>query len=200
NSLKKIYQKLIYNALPNASDKVMTEALLDYMKNKSEFNPYVNKLTLGKDYSVLTPNAFLDISKKLFDSHTSGKGDDTENLVFKHVRKPNDLLSEKINLDFKKKLTSSLHRNLTNNTKVKDIIKPGLFTKTFKSFFNSSQISEPSAQNNPIHIASTLNKITVKGEGGITDEHTVNLNMKSLHPSYFGFLDPIHTPDGSAGL
>lgn len=200
-ALEKLYKKLEYNAKPNATEAEMLLAVNEYLKNKTAFNPIVNKVTLGKPYSTLSPAAILDVSKKLFD--ISGKKadfDDTENLLFKHVKLPYDLVEEKINQDFKKKLTASLNRNLKNFNSVKDIIRPGLFTKSLKSFFNESQISEPSEMVNPLHILSTRDKITLKGEGGITDEHTVSMGMKSLHPSYFGFIDPLHTPDGSAGL
>lgn len=200
-ALEKLYKKLEYNAKPNATEAEMLLAVNEYLKNKTAFNPIVNKVTLGKPYATLTPGAILDVSKKLFD--ISGKKadfDDTENLLFKHVKLPYDLVEEKINQDFKKKLTASLNRNLKNFNTVKDIIRPGLFTKSLKSFFNESQISEPSEMVNPLHILSTRDKITLKGEGGITDEHTVSMGMKSLHPSYFGFIDPLHTPDGSAGL
>lgn len=199
-ALRTLYKKLIFNADPNANDPAMKAAILGYMANNSKFRPEVNKMTLGNAHETLSPDAFLDISKKLVNSSKHGEGDDTENLIYKHFRNPNDLLTEKINLDFKKKLTASLNRNLKNNNSVKDIVRPGMFTKTIKAFFNESKISEPSEQINPLHILNTATKITIKGEGGITDEHTVNMDMKSLHPSYFGFIDPLHTPDGSAGL
>lgn len=199
-ALQTLYKKLIYGARPNASEEEMKKQILDYMKNKTGFKPEVTKITLGSPYETMSPKTLLDISNKLINSNKSGKGDDTENLIFKHVKSPENLLSEKIKQDFKKKLTASLGRNLKNNNSVKDIVRPGLFTKTINSFFNESAISEPSEQINPLHVLSSTGKITIKGEGGITDEHTVSIDMKSLHPSHFGFIDPLHTPDGNAGL
>lgn len=199
-ALPNLYKKLIYNAQPVSSEAQMNAALAGYMANSSSFNPDVNKRTLGNPHQTLSPKAFLDISKKLINSVKSGKGDDTENLIFKHLKTADDMIAERLNLDFKKKLTASLIRNLKNNTNVKDIIRPGFFTQSLKGFFKSSEISEPSEQINPLHMISTESKTTIKGEGGITDENTVNLDMKSLHPSYMGFLDPVHTPDGNAGL
>lgn len=200
-ALSKLYKKLEYNAKSNATEDEMRVAINNYLETKTAFNPKVNKITLGNPYKTLTPNAILDISKKLVNiSNKKADFDDTENLIFKHVRAANHLIQERVNQDFKKKLTASLTRNLKEKNSVKDIIRPGIFTKTLKSFFNESKISEPSEQINPLHMISTRDKITLKGEGGITDEHTVSTAMKSLHPSYFGFIDPLHTPEGGAGL
>jgi DNA-directed RNA polymerase beta subunit/DNA-directed RNA polymerase beta' subunit len=199
-SLGTLYKKLIYGAHPSATDVQMKAALQTYMKDNSEFQPDVNKKTLGNPHKTLSPVAFLDISKKLINSAKVGMGDDTENLIFKHIKTADDMIVERLNLDFRKKLTASLSRNLKNNTRVKDIVRPGFFTQSLKGFYKNSEISEPSEQINPLHMINTATKTTIKGEGGITDENTVNLDMKSLHPSYLGYLDPIHTPDGSAGL
>jgi DNA-directed RNA polymerase beta subunit/DNA-directed RNA polymerase beta' subunit len=200
-AMEKFYKKLEYAPNPNATQDDIKNSVLKYLDEKSEFNPHVNRITLGKPYGKLSPGALLDVSKKLVNiANQKEDFDDTENLMFKHVKLANDLVAERINQDFKKKLTASINRNMKNFNTVKEIIKPGMFTKSIKSFFNESQISEPSEQVNPLHILSTNDKVTLKGEGGITDMHTVSSSMKSLHPSYFGFIDPLHTPDTAAGL
>ena len=200
-AIQKLYKKLEYNANANATDEDMRNSVIKYFDEKTSFNPQVNKVTLGTAYDKLSPKAFLDISRKLIDVSSGAKpADDTENLMFKHVKLVDHLLSKKIETDFKKKLTASLTRNIKNKDTIKDIIQPGLFTKSIKSFFNESKIAEPSEQINPLHMISTRDKITLKGEGGITNEHTVSMDMKALHPSYFGFIDPLHTPDGAPGL
>lgn len=199
-AVQTLYKKLIFNSNPKASEKEMLNDIHDYMLNKSEFKPHVNSITLGHPHETLSPKAFLDISKRLVVASKNDNPDDTENLMFKHVRTAEDLVKERIQQDFKKKLTASLTRNLKNFKHVKDIVKPGMFTKSIKGFFNKSDISEPSEMINPLHMLSTGSKVTLKGEGGITDVHTVSMDMKSLHPSHMGYLDPLHTPDGSAGL
>jgi DNA-directed RNA polymerase subunit beta' len=200
-ALEKLYKKFEYKPDPKATQDEMRKAVLNYLNTKTEFNPLVTQNTLGTPYSTLSPDAILDISKKLIDIVKKKQDfDDTENLMFKRVVNVKDFLKEKINQDFNKKMTASLNRNLKNKDTIKEIIRPGLFTESIKSFFNKSQISEASEQINPLHILSTKDKITLKGEGGITDTNVVSLGMKSLHPSYFGFIDPLHTPDGDPGL
>lgn len=200
-ALEKFYKKLDFSPKSGISDPEMVSFIKNYFSEKTGVNPNVTKITLGKPYDRLSPQVFLDISKKLVHvANNKTALDDNENLVFKHVVAPKDLIQEKITQDFKKKLTASLSRNLKNFTDIKDIVRPGLYTKSLKNFFNETKISEPSEQINPLHMISTRDKITLKGEGGITDEHTVSMDMKSLHQSYFGFIDPLHTPDGNAGL
>ena len=47
-----------------------------------------------------------------------------------------------------------------------------------------------------LDIISVNSVVTSMGEGGIKSYHAVTDNVRAVHPSHFGLLDPVHTPEG----
>ena len=77
-------------------------------------------------------------------------------------------------------------KNVTNNKPVYN---------QFKSFFNSSRLSQFMDQINPLSEISNKRRITSLGPGGLNRE-TAQFEVRDVHPTHYGRICPIETPEG----
>jgi DNA-directed RNA polymerase subunit beta len=69
-----------------------------------------------------------------------------------------------------------------------------------REFFGSSQLSQFLDQTNPLAELTHRRRITGLGPGGFSRDH-VSFAVRDIHPSHYGRICPIETPEGqSAGL
>src|SRR5208282_3392277 len=95
----------------------------------------------------------------------------------------------------KDSLARKVLRNVDRRDKLSQIINPGAFSSTIESFFTQDDRSSTPEQTNPLEMLSGQYKVTIMGPGGIRSEHAVTPEMREVHPSHYGFIDPIHTPE-----
>ena len=91
---------------------------------------------------------------------------------------------------------------ITNSTafKVATIINPKPIIASIKEFFGSSQLSQFMDQTNPLSSLTHKRRISGLGPGGLNRDH-LSLNVRDIHPSHYGRICPIETPEGqNAGL
>ena len=73
-------------------------------------------------------------------------------------------------------------------------------TKSWKSFFTSGTLAQFMDQTNPLAEATHKRRLTVLGPGGVSSKQTT-IQIRGIHPTYYGRLCPIETPEGqNAGL
>ena len=77
-------------------------------------------------------------------------------------------------------------KNVTNN-------KP--IYNQFKSFFNSSKLSQFMDQINPLGEISNKRRVTSLGPGGLNRD-TAQFEVRDVHPTHYGRICPIETPEG----
>ena len=69
-----------------------------------------------------------------------------------------------------------------------------------KEFFGSSQLSQFMDQTNPLSSLTHKRRISGLGPGGLNRDH-LSFNVRDIHPSHYGRICPIETPEGqNAGL
>nr|UQK95304.1 RNA polymerase beta subunit [Chloropicon mariensis] len=68
-------------------------------------------------------------------------------------------------------------------------------TAAYHSFFATSAVSQPAHQTNPIDAMTHARRSTSLGPGGLTREHA-GIAVRGIHPSHFGRLCPVETPEG----
>ena len=68
------------------------------------------------------------------------------------------------------------------------------------SVFTTMRIQDAGETTNFLDILSEDGKVTIMGEGGITDTHKVKSDAMDIHLSSFGFIDPVMTSAGTAGM
>jgi len=83
---------------------------------------------------------------------------------------------------------------LAGNTEAKIDLHP---TKVLSDFLMTELVVNMEYAN-PIEEMSTMTRISPVGKkvGGIPDPDAVTLEARSLHPTYFGNIDPLDTPEG----
>lgn len=64
-----------------------------------------------------------------------------------------------------------------------------------KEFFGTSQLSQFMDQNNPLSGLTTKRRLSALGPGGLSRERA-GLEVRDVHPSHYGRMCPIETPEG----
>jgi DNA-directed RNA polymerase subunit beta len=73
-------------------------------------------------------------------------------------------------------------------------------SKAWKSFFTSGTLAQFMDQTNPLAEVTHKRRLTVLGPGGVNSKQTT-IQIRGIHPTYYGRLCPIETPEGqNAGL
>ncbi len=162
----------------------------------------VVKHTLGVDTNSVSNDLILKASSKLLKVFKGEEEqDDRENMMFKQIIAPEDMLAEA----FVKKSKDEINKvkfKLSNpdTAKITDVIGAGssMFTRPIRSFLTSSTSSRLSEEYNPLMMHTATHFITPMGEGGVGDDRALNLDTKAVHQSQLGFIDPIVSPEGSS--
>lgn len=127
-----------------------------------------------------------------------GSEDDPDSLVNKRVVPIGELLQNQFQIALTKLERSAKERmsskepekitpkNITNNKSVYD---------QFKTFFNTSQLSQFMDQMNPLAEVSNKRRVTSLGPGGLNRE-TANHEVRDVHTTHYGRICPIETPEG----
>lgn len=127
-----------------------------------------------------------------------GVDDDPDSLINKRII----LIGELLQNQFKIALTK-VERNTKERMASKEIdkITPKNVTNNkpvysqFKTFFNSSKLSQFMDQINPLSEISNKRRITSLGPGGLNRE-TAQFEVRDVHPTHYGRICPIETPEG----
>ncbi len=162
---------------------------------ETKMNGEVNKITLGTDYTSVTPKAMLDASVKLL---RINKGevdqDERDSLIYKNIYAPDDLLKEYFK-GHKQQLQSKLKNALRTRDTVRDVVPANLFTGPVRAFFTTSDLSSTPPQTNPVAMLVNARKTTSMGEGGIQNMHSITMETRDVQPSHIGFLDALSSPE-----
>nr|YP_009518875.1 RNA polymerase b-subunit [Boodleopsis pusilla]AYC64799.1 RNA polymerase b-subunit [Boodleopsis pusilla] len=96
-------------------------------------------------------------------------------------------------------------KRVLKNRKLFSVLKFSLLknqpiNSVFKEFFHSHQLSQYLDQSNPLAEITHKRRLSCLGSGGINRE-TASMEIRGIHPSYYGRICPIETPEGkNAGL
>lgn len=199
NALKSFNSKVNRN-LKKETLPEQKEAALNYLLEKTEVSPETTKMTLGKEYHKVTTDFILDTTKKLRDVYSNKtKPDDRDDFAYKDIVSLEDFLTERLRKKFTPiqfKLKRSIDGDKTRG--IKDILSGQTVGTFIEKFFTSSDLSNTPEQTNPLHMISGSDKVTITGEGGVTQSHAIQNTMRNLHPSHLGYMDPAHTPDSQS--
>ncbi|HCY20694.1 TPA: hypothetical protein DIC40_02360 [Patescibacteria group bacterium] len=85
--------------------------------------------------------------------------------------------------------------NSENAIKITDLVNFKIIDNAVKSFFATSQLSQFLDQINPLAEVEHKRRITALGPGGLKRE-TAKFEVRDVHPSHYGRICPIETPEG----
>ncbi|MEK7575174.1 MAG: DNA-directed RNA polymerase subunit beta [Patescibacteria group bacterium] len=124
--------------------------------------------------------------------------DDIDHLGSRRVRFVGELMQQKIRVGM-----SQIKRNIQDRMSTVDpdvtmpvqFISPKPLQARLKEFFTTNQLSQFMLQENILSELEHLRTLSALGPGGLTRERA-GFEVRDVHPSHYGRLCPIHTPEG----
>ena len=156
---------------------------------------------LTADDIILATKASL---KLLFNEQLT---DDIDSLNNKRIRGCGEFLYDELNRglqEFELVLTRKFSNISTNECasfwRFNRSLLSKCISKSWKSFFTGGTLSQFMDETNPLAETTHKRRITVLGAGGVNSKQTT-IQIRGIHPTYYGRLCPIETPEGqNAGL
>ncbi|MBR2998902.1 MAG: DNA-directed RNA polymerase subunit beta [Mycoplasmataceae bacterium] len=206
-SVPDIKPELVYGKVLNDNPKLKNKIKVAMVKVYSNEQKYQKDeeptLVIGNnqnddDLVLLISDIIASISYYFNLIEGIGIDDDPDSLINKRII----LIGELLQNQFKIALTK-VERNTKERMASKEIDKITLKNVTnnkpvynqFKSFFNSSRLSQFMDQINPLSEISNKRRITSLGPGGLNRE-TAQFEVRDVHPTHYGRICPIETPEG----
>ncbi|MCF7835348.1 DNA-directed RNA polymerase subunit beta [Candidatus Gracilibacteria bacterium] len=125
--------------------------------------------------------------------------DDSDHLSNKRIRMMGEILYAHLQPVMRKFVKSVKGKlsvlNLENPIKITDLVNFKIIDNAIKSFFATSQLSQFLDQINPLSEVEHKRRITALGPGGLKRE-TAKFEVRDVHPSHYGRICPIETPEG----
>lgn len=162
----------------------------------SKMRPDATALTLGKPLDHVNGDAFVLAAQKLLKVQGGHPEDDRDSLIFKDLRSGGDFVYDKMR-GAAKAIKAKADRKINTAQDVRDVVKFDMFNEPIKQAFHKNSAARVATQINPVEMVSSAQQTTIMGPGGIQSEQQIVDEAKFVNPSHLGFLDPIHTPEGS---
>ena len=126
------------------------------------------------------------------------KSDDIDHLGQRRVRFVGEMLQQKVRTGM-----MQIKRNIQDRMSIIDvdtalpihIINQRPLQARIKEFFTTNQLSQFMAQENVLCEIEHVRLLSALGPGGLTRERA-GLEVRDVHPSHYGRVCPIHTPEG----
>jgi len=126
------------------------------------------------------------------------QADDIDHLGSRRVRYVGELLEQRIRLgltQMKRNIQDKMSTVEPDVTLPVSFIYPRPLQARIKEFFTTNQLSQFMAQENVLAEIEHLRTLTALGPGGLSRERA-GFEVRDVHPSHYGRLCPIHTPEG----
>jgi len=153
-------------------------------------NRRLHTITYDDIFAIIDKLITLTISKTI--------QDDIDHLKNRRVRSVGELLQNLFNTGFQRLIRKL--RNQTNKIDSDQLLNFNLVNATVREFFGSSQLSQYLDETNPLSSLTHRRRISGLGPGGF-DRDRISFAVRDIHPSHYGRICPIETPEGqSVGL
>ncbi len=205
--------KEVYNRI-KPGDVPGLKVMEDYIRSMFFSPKYydltaVGRLRINRKFGLNAPmeNVALSLEdilatiKYLINLQEKGEGevDDIDELSNRCVRLVDELLQGQVYLGFSRieKIAREKLRLVEGNVSYMpyDFINVKPMTAILGAFFGTGQLSQFMDQTNPLSEMAHKRKLSALGQGGITRERAT-LDVRDVHPSHYGKICPIETPDG----
>lgn len=148
---------------------------------------------------VLTNDDILNVIKLLINIK-DGKDavDDVDTLANRRVRAIGEMIENQFRIGLvrvERAVKEGLNLAETDELTPQDLINSNPVSAAVKEFFGSSQLSQFMDQVNPLSGVTHKRRISALGPGGLTRERA-GFEVRDVHPSHYGRLCPIETPEG----
>lgn len=148
---------------------------------------------------VLTNDDILNVLKLLIDIKNGNDSvDDVDTLANRRVRAIGEMIENQFRIGLvrvEKAVKEGLNLAETDELTPQDLINSKPVSAAVREFFGSSQLSQFMDQVNPLSGITHKRRISALGPGGLTRERA-GFEVRDVHPSHYGRLCPIETPEG----
>ncbi len=166
------------------------------------FNKRFGKSMIEKDLEMKTVNVD-DISTVIshiveLNNTPDAVEDDIDHLGSRRVRYVGELLQQKLRVgmtQMKRNIQDKMSTVEPDVTLPVNFVFPRPLQARIKEFFTTNQLSQFMGQENVLSEIENLRLLTALGPGGLTRERA-GFEVRDVHPSHYGRLCPIHTPEG----
>ena len=126
------------------------------------------------------------------------QADDIDHLGSRRVRYVGEVMEQRIRLgltQMKRNIQDKMSTVEPDVTLPVSFIYPRPLQARIKEFFTTNQLSQFMQQENVLAEVEHLRTLTALGPGGLSRERA-GFEVRDVHPSHYGRLCPIHTPEG----
>ncbi|MSU55906.1 MAG: DNA-directed RNA polymerase subunit beta [Candidatus Taylorbacteria bacterium] len=152
------------------------------------------------DRRVISLNDLVTIVTNVItlDNTADAMEDDIDHLGSRRVRFVGELFQQKIRVgmaQIKRNVQDRMSTVESDVTLPVNFISPKPLQARIKEFFTTNQLSQFMQQENILSELEHLRTLSALGPGGLTRERA-GFEVRDVHPSHYGRLCPIHTPEG----
>ena len=148
---------------------------------------------------VLTNEDIISVLKLLINiKNGNDQVDDVDTLANRRVRAIGEMIENQFRIGLvrvEKAVKEGLNLAETDELTPQDLINSKPVSAAVREFFGSSQLSQFMDQVNPLSGVTHKRRISALGPGGLTRERA-GFEVRDVHPSHYGRLCPIETPEG----
>nr|YP_009393099.1 RNA polymerase b-subunit [Bostrychia moritziana]ARW61661.1 RNA polymerase b-subunit [Bostrychia moritziana] len=162
-------------------------------------------LKIPKNFRVLSPQDIITSINYLINIREQNIGtfDDIDHLGNRRIRSVGELLENQIRIGINRLERIIRERMVVcdlDSLSLSNLVNPKPLIASVREFFGSSQLSQFMDQTNPLSELTHKRRISALGPGGLNKDRA-GFAVRDLHPSHYGRICPIETPEGpNAGL
>jgi DNA-directed RNA polymerase subunit beta len=158
-----------------------------------KLNSRLNVKISDRHQTITYDDIFAIIDKLISLTISKTIQDDIDHLKNRRVRSVGELLQNLFRIGFQR-LVRKL-RNQTNKIDSNHLLSFNIINATVREFFGSSQLSQYLDQTNPLSSLTHRRRVSGLGPGGF-DRDRISFAVRDIHPSHYGRICPIETPEG----
>ena len=158
-----------------------------------KMNSRLNLKISDRLQTITYEDIFAIVDKLISLTITKTVQDDIDHLKNRRVRSVGELLQNLFRIGFQR-LVRKL-RNQTNKIDSGQLLSFNIINATVREFFGSSQLSQYLDQTNPLSSLTHRRRVSGLGPGGF-DRDRISFTVRDIHPSHYGRICPIETPEG----